>query len=211
MSSSTPTVDNLFAAAEHRISCYTLTKSSPIPDTRVQEIVHQAVKHAPSSFNVQSTRAVVLVKDEHDKLWTIADDVAQRTHPDAYKGLGKMISGFKQAYGTVLWFEDQDPLDALAKKNPLFGDLVPSWSDVSSGMHQYLVWTALELQGLGCNLQHFNFMPEFAEGVVKEWKLPESWKLKAQLVFGEPVDGKLVRKNPRTYAPLEERVKVFGA
>lgn len=208
--SSQPTVDNLFAAAEHRISCYTLTNTSPIPDTRVHEIVNLAVKHAPSSFNVQSARAVILVKDQHSKLWTLADEVAQKTHPDAYRGLSKMIAGFKGAYGTVLFLEDEDPLTALAKKNSLFGDLVPSWSDVSSGMHQYLVWTALELEGLGCNLQHFNFMPDFAEGVVKKWGLPGTWKLKAQLVFGQPADG-LVRKNERTYQSLEERVKVFGA
>lgn len=204
------TVDDLFAAAEHRISCYQLSKDSPIADSRIHEIVNFAVKHAPSSFNVQSARAVILLKGEHDKLWNLADEVAQRTHPDAYKGLEKMISGFKSAYGTVLWLEDQDPLDALAKKNPLFGNLVPDWSDVSSGMHQFLVWTALELEGLGCNLQHFNFMPEFADEVGKKWELPATWKLKAQLVFGTPVNG-LVRKSEKTYNPLEERVKIFGS
>ena len=203
-------VDSLFAAAEHRISCYQLSKESTIADSRIHEIVNFVIKHAPSSFNVQSTRAVILLKDEHTSLWDIADNVAKSTQPDAYKGLSKMVAGFKAAYGTILFLEDQGSLDALAGKNPLFGHLVPDWSEASSGMHQFLVWTGLELEGLGCNLQHFNFMPEFSNEVSKRWGLPSTWKLKSQLVFGKPTNG-LVRKSERTYAPLENRVKMFGA
>jgi uncharacterized protein len=77
-------------------------------------------------------------------------------------------------------------------------------------MHQFVVWTALELEGLGCNLQHYNFIEDFAQGVRKEWNVPESWTLLSQLVFGTPVDG-LKRSRERTYAPLEERVKIHGA
>lgn len=211
MSSSRPSVESLFDAAKTRISCYTLSKESPIPDSRIREIVETAVKHAPSSFNVQSARAVVLLKDEHNTLWNLADETVKSTIEEKMHGmLSGMVSGFRGAYGTVLWFEDKDALDGLAAKNPLFGNLVPEWGDVSNGMHQFLVWTALELEGLGCNLQHFNFMPEFSEAVLKQWDLPESWKLKSQLVFGQPTGG-LVRKKGRAYAPLEDRVKVFGA
>jgi len=52
-------------------------------------------------------------------------------------------------------------------------------------------------------------MAEFSDEVTKRWNLPESWKLKSQLVFGTPTDG-LVRKWDRTYAPLEDRVKVYS-
>jgi predicted oxidoreductase (fatty acid repression mutant protein) len=52
-------------------------------------------------------------------------------------------------------------------------------------------------------------MQEFSDDVAKKWDLPSSWKLKSQLVFGKPANG-LVRKMPRTYAPLEERVRIFG-
>lgn len=77
-------------------------------------------------------------------------------------------------------------------------------------MHQFIVWTALELQGLGCNLQHYNFMPEMVRQVREIWGLPDTWELNAQLVFGQPVDG-LKRARERTYLPLEERVRAFGA
>jgi hypothetical protein len=211
MSKSIPTVDDLFAAAETRISCYTLTKESPIPDSRIYDIVGFAIKHAPSSFNVQSARAVILTKAEHDKLWGMADQTAKSTKSEKEYGmLSGMVKGFAGAYGTVLWFEDTDALDDLAAKNPMFGHLVPQWGDHSSGMHQFIVWTALELEGLGCNLQHFNFMPEFSKAVSKQWSLPKSWQLKSQLVFGKPENG-LARKKERTYAPVEERLKLIGS
>lgn len=108
---SPPTVSQLLKASETRISCYELSKTPapPIPDTRIHEIINHTIKHAPSSFNVQSTRAVILFKDEHDKLWDLADEVAQKSHPEAHeKMLGKMVKGFREAYGTVLWFEDQE-------------------------------------------------------------------------------------------------------
>ena len=211
MSKTTPTVDNLFAAATTRISCYTLTKESPISDDRINEIVGFAIKHAPSSFNVQSARAVILTKSHHDKLWDIADSTAKAKKSEKEYGmLGGMVKGFAGAYGTVLWFEDTEALDGLAAKNPMFGHLVPQWGDHSSGMHQFIVWTALELEGLGCNLQHFNFMPEFSEEVSKQWNLPKSWQLKSQLVFGKPEDG-LVRKRERTYAPVEDRVRLINS
>ena len=210
MPATSPSVDSLFAAAETRLSCYTLTKESPIPDSRIHEIVSFAIKHAPSSFNVQSARAVILTNGEHDRLWEIAEQTAKSTRSEKeYEMLKKMIGGFAAAYGSILWFEDKNALDGLAAKNPLFGHLVPQWGDHSSGMHQFLVWTALELEGLGCNLQHFNFMPEFSDEVLKQWDLPKSWRLKSQLVLGKPEDG-LVRRRERMYAPVEERVKLIG-
>ena len=53
-------------------------------------------------------------------------------------------------------------------------------------------------------------MPEFSDQVRETWKLPETWKLHCQLVFGQPKDG-LARSREREYSPLEDRVKVFGS
>lgn len=67
------------------------------------------------------------------------------------------------------------------------------------------VWTALEAEGLGCNLQHYN--PLIDKKVQKEWGLPETWTLKAQLVFGKPTGqpGEKAQKGP-----IEARFKSFG-
>jgi len=73
-------------------------------------------------------------------------------------------------------------------------------------MHQFIVWTALEAEGLGCNLQHYQ--PGITEAVMAEWKIPETWALKAQLVFGKPTAGAGEEKPKR---PVEECLKVFGA
>ncbi|KIV87632.1 hypothetical protein PV11_03164 [Exophiala sideris] len=205
------TVENLFAAIENRISCYTLTNKSPISDERIHQIINDTVKHTPSAFNVQSTRAVILVKQEHEKLWDIGDAQVKKTMPEpAYQALAPKIQGFKAAYGTVLWFEDQAALDTLKTKNPGIQHVIPDWSQHTNGMHQFIAWTALELEGLGANLQHYSFMADFSKEVLEAWNLPRTWVLHSQLVFGQPADG-LKRSRERTYAPLEERVKFIGS
>jgi predicted oxidoreductase (fatty acid repression mutant protein) len=68
----------------------------------------------------------------------------------------------------------------------------------------FKVWTALASEGLGANLQHYS--PLIDTPVQKQWNIPASWKLDAQLVFGTPT-GQPIEK---TFAPLEDRFKVFG-
>ena len=45
-----------FEAVIGRRSIYTISAESPIPDEKIEEIVANAVKHVPSSFNSQSGR-----------------------------------------------------------------------------------------------------------------------------------------------------------
>ena len=73
-------------------------------------------------------------------------------------------------------------------------------------MHQFVLWTALEAEGFGANLQHYQ--PPIESPLAKEYGLPEAWKLKSQLVFGKPTGGPAQEK---TFKPIEERLKVFGA
>lgn len=58
-------------ALKNRRSHYAISKDSVISDERIQEIVNEAVKHTPSSFNSQSARVVVLLGEQHDKLWNM--------------------------------------------------------------------------------------------------------------------------------------------
>ncbi|KAL4785241.1 Nitroreductase-like protein [Aspergillus varians] len=71
-------------------------------------------------------------------------------------------------------------------------------------MHQFAVWTLLEAEGLGANLQHYNPMLETRAS--EEWNIPGDWSLKAQLVFGKP-NGPAREK---TVEPLEKRLFVYG-
>lgn len=77
----------------------------------------------------------------------------------------------------------------------------------SQGINQFITWTALANEGLGCNLQHYN--PMVTKNVMETWDVPETWALKAQLVFGKPT-GPPRGGVEKQFAPLETRVKVFG-
>lgn len=88
-----------------RRTIYGLEAKSPIADSKIQEIVEQCILHVPSSFNSQSTRVVLLLKGEHEKLWDITKEVLQGVVPaEQFEGAAKKIGGFKAGYGTVSFF-----------------------------------------------------------------------------------------------------------
>ena len=87
---------------ETRRSIYPLSNSSPISDDRIVEIVRTAILHVPSSFNSQSTRAVVLLKKEHEKLWDITKECLKPQVPEEqFQQTSKRLDGFRAGYGTV--------------------------------------------------------------------------------------------------------------
>ena len=90
------------AVAERR-SYYGLTKESTVSDDRIEELVKQTILHTPSPFNVQSTRCVVLLKKEHEKLWDITKEILKTvTPPERLDYTLKRITGFHGGYGTVI-------------------------------------------------------------------------------------------------------------
>ncbi|KAI9804072.1 MAG: hypothetical protein M1825_001473 [Sarcosagium campestre] len=197
---------SLFDAVESRRSIYQLDKSSTISDARVKEIVEFALLHAPSAFNSQSARIVILLNEDHEKVWDITKEALQGIlPPERFEASAGRINGFRAAHGSILFFEDSDTTHDLEKSYPSYADRVPGWSHHTSGIHQYIIWTALETEGLGANLQHYN--PLIDEKVKATWKIPQQWELHAQLVFGKPVGS----PNEKTFKPLEERLKVYGA
>ena len=72
-------------------------------------------------------------------------------------------------------------------------------------MTEFTVWTALEAEGLGANLQHYS--PLIDAKVASTWKIPEDWELNAQLVIGTP-EGSAGEKS---FKPVEERFLTYGA
>ena len=91
----------------------------------------------------------------------------------------------------------------MQEKFPLYRDNFPIWSLQSSGMLQFAIWTALELEGWGASLQHYN--PVIDEAVRAEWKIPASWKLIAQMPFGKPAEP----AGDKEFRPLAERMMVY--
>lgn len=56
-------------------------------------------------------------------------------------------------------------------------------------MHQFTLWTALDAAGLGANLQHYQIVESVVTRAAEMYKVPESWSMQAQLVFGGVADG----------------------
>ncbi|EHI99714.1 nitroreductase [Clostridium sp. DL-VIII] len=195
--------DFLSAVADRR-SYYGISKETVVSDERIEEIIEHSVKHTPSAFNSQSARIVLLLGKEHDKLWDITKEALRKIVPaDKFKDTEDKINSFKSGYGTVLFFEDKSIIESLQEKFALYKDNFPIWSQQSSGMHQFVIWTALEIEGFGVSLQHYNELIE--SDVKKEWHIPDSWKIIGQMPFGKPT----AEPSEKEFKPLEERIKVF--
>ena len=93
----------LLDAIKNRGSLHTLSDEQVISDARVQEIVSEGILHAPSPFNCQSGRAIVLIKEEHKKFWDLAHNTAKAAVPPHVfeKVFGPRTTMFRAAYGTV--------------------------------------------------------------------------------------------------------------
>lgn len=204
------TADTLLQIASGRRSIYALSKKLPaaVTASRIQELVKNSFQTAPSAFNSQPTRAVVLFGAEHDRLWEITRSKLRELVKDEekWKGTSARMDMFQGAAGTVLFFDDMSTVKSMQENVPSYADKFPHWATQAGAMHQYLLWTTLQAEGLGANLQHYN--PVIDAEVTKTWGIPETWKLDAQLVFGGRPEEE---EAPKERKPFEEVVKVFGA
>ncbi|EXL70803.1 hypothetical protein FOPG_13423 [Fusarium oxysporum f. sp. conglutinans race 2 54008] len=138
-------------AAHNRRSIYQLNRSSSISDDMIEEIIHQAIENVPSSFNSQSTQLVVLLKENHHKFWILGLEGLKAIVPaDSWPKAEKRITGFRDSYGSVLFYEDPKVISELQVKFAIYADRFPLWSE----------HTTLEARGFGANLQHYNPLPD---------------------------------------------------
>ena len=199
-------LQTLHAIAEKRRSIYALNDNLPISNDEVLNVVEHAILHTPSSFNSQSTRLVVLLGDEHKKLWDIVEDLLRKIVNDDEKftSTAEKLAGFKAGAGTIMFFEDQAVVKGLQEQFAAYADNFPVWAEHTNAMHQYVIWTALAAVDVGANLQHYNGVID--EAVASTWYIDKDWKLVAQMVFG----GIVAPAGEKTFEPVEKRVKVFG-
>ena len=192
-------------ALSNRRSYYHIGHESPVVDDEIIRIIHEAVKHVPSAYNSQSTRIVLLLREEHKKLWGIVKKTLKMMLPEEVfaRTEKKIDTSFESGYGTVLFFEDTSVVGNFMEAFPLYSDNFKTWSQHTSAMHQFTIWTMLEDLGFGASLQHYN--PLIDEEVKRTWHLPKEWELIAQMPFGMPLEA----PGEKTFKPMEERVKVF--
>ncbi|CAN7296060.1 MULTISPECIES: nitroreductase family protein [Peribacillus] len=195
---------DFYTAIKERRSYYGINKEVQVSDEKIKEIVEFAVKHTPSAFNSQSSRLVVLTGSAHDKLWDITTQALRKAVGEGdFSGTQQKMDSFKAGYGSILFFEDESVVKSLQEQFATYADNFPIWSQQTSGMHQLVVWTALEAEGLGATLQHYN--PLIDDEVKKEWNVPSNWKLIAQMPFGNPT----AQPGDKEFKPLEDRIKFY--
>ncbi len=187
-----------------RRSIYALDKNVSLSQDEIEEIIKEAVKHSPSSFNSQTSRAVILFGENHDKLWNIVEDTLRKIVPaENFASTEGKIASFRAGYGTVLFFEDTDVIKGFQKDFALYAENFPIWSEQATGIAQHSVWVALAEAGIGASLQHYN--PLIDDAVKAEWNLPESWNLRAQMPFGNIA----AEPGEKEFMADEDRFRIF--
>jgi len=194
----------LTIAAKRRTQ-YALGNRLPISRDETTDLIRQAIKLSPSSFNSQSSRAVILFDDNSRTFWDFVKTELRKIVPtDAFAGTEAKINGFAAGAGTVLFYEDQNVVKALQEQFALYAENFPVWSEHSTGIAQFAVWTALAEAGIGASLQHYNPLPDAAAAA--QWNIPAHWKLRAQLPFGSN-EAPFTEKS---YMDDDERFKVYA-
>lgn len=188
-----------------RRSIYSIGKNLKHSTPEIEKLIQEAVKHSPSAFNSQSSRVVVLFDQSHQNFWNIVLDVLKNIIPaEALTGTEQKIQSFASGAGTVLFFEDQNVIKGLQEQFELYADNFPIWSEHSTAIAQFAVWTVLAEQGIGASLQHYN--PIIDEKINAAFNIPTHWKLRAQLVFGS-IEGEAGEK---AFIEDGSRFKTFG-
>ena len=168
---------------KQRRTIYAVGKNVALTPEQIESVIKEAVNHSPSAFNSQTSRIVTLFGESHLQFWNIVRETLRKIVPEAaFEGTNTKINSFAAGYGTVLFYEDQDVVKSLQEQFALYADNFPVWSEHSSAIAQFAVWTVLSEQNIGASLQHYN--PIVDAEIAEIFDIPANWKLRAQLVFG---------------------------
>ena len=194
-------------AIEHRRSCYSLSATNPVSESDIISAIDRIILSTPSAYNSQSTRLVVLFGRHHTQLWEIVKNALEEfVSPEAFTGVKEKIdSSFAAGCGTVLFYEDMAVIEQLKEKYTTYADKFDEYSEHTSAMHQFAVWTALEDMELGASLQHYN--PLIDTAVAHQWNISKEWRLIAQMPFGIPLS---VTETKAQHLPHTIRRLVFS-
>jgi len=155
-----------------RRSQYALGKNLPVSQDQVTQVIKQAIRETPSSFNSQSTRSVILFGEHSVKFWELTKEELRKIVPaEAFASTEQKINGFAAGAGTVLFFVDTQVIKQQQEHYPLYADNFPLWGEHANGMAQFAVWTALADVNIGASLQHYN--PLVDEAVREQWAFDE--------------------------------------
>lgn len=181
-----------------RRTIYQLNKNMPVSDEEVIQVIKDVTELTPDAFNMKSARVIVAMNDNHDALWDVIYDAFEG------KVSKEKIQTFKDGYGTVLYFIDDQVVENLQEQFALYADNFPVWAQQANGMLQYGIWNALADLNVGASLQHYN--PVIDKAVKEMFNVPEHYRLIAQMPFG----GIVQEAEPKEKEDITQRVKVFN-
>ena len=178
---------NFVQAIRHRRTIYSLGPHTDLPTQKIIDMLDTVLLNIPSAFNAQSTRLVLMMGEHHLRLWEIVKErLAEIVAPEVFgRTREKIDSCFAAGCGTILFYEDTEVVEQQKREYEVYASAMDEYSSQTSAMHQLAVWTMLSDMGFGASLQHYN--PLIDHRVAREWQLPEWWRLKAQMPFGEPL------------------------
>ncbi len=189
-------------AVRARRSQYALKNTIKVSEAEVLEVITESIRHTPSAYNTQTTRAVVLLGEKHKQLWNIAKEVLLALiGPERFvKTEAKIDKSFLSGYGTVLFFIDEEEVAKYVKD---ISENFTGWALESAGMAQINAWNGISSLGLGANLQHYN--PIIDDRVRAAFDIPPSWKLIGQMPFGDILE----QPGEKEFKDINEVVRVM--
>lgn len=194
----------LLKAIQNRRSFYNISPKTTITSNSIIKLIEEALIHTPSAFNMQSARIVLLLNKNHNLFWNIVKNTLKQVIPsDKFKSTEIRINNFENGYGTILFYEETNTEKQFSERFQLYKDNFPIWIEQANGMLQSNIWMLLEEAGLGVSLQHYN--PLIDETIREKWGISNSWRLIAQMPFGEPTK----KPNPKETIPVKNRIKIF--
>lgn len=176
--------DSLKDAILERRSIRVLKKDDRLDENYIRKILSTCM-YAPSPFNMQSARTVVLIGKSHDDFWNIVKDTLREIVPqEKFSSTENKLNGFMGGNGTLLFFNDDAIVNSFKDKFKLYADMFEIWAEHAAAILQYACWLRFYDDRIGASLQHYN--PIIDNKVKERFEIDDSWRLIAQMPFGAP-------------------------
>lgn len=188
---------SIVESLKNRRSYYHINKELPVSQEEVIGKIQELTELVPDAFNMKSSRIVVMMGENQDRLWDAIYEVFGGKVPR------EKIDSFKAGAGTILYFVDENVVKGMQEQFALYADNFPIWANQASGMLQLSIWTGLRELNIGASLQHYN--PIIDDMVHKMFEVPENYRLLAQMPFGGIVE----EPEPKEKEDITKRINLF--
>ena len=178
---------------EKRRSNYDLGNNLEISKKDLINLLRKIIYYAPSPFNVQSSKIVLLNKKSHHLLWTtvVEEYLKKNNNGELLDSDKARIKREDKAYGTILFYKDERVIEEFKEKLDTYEQKsLDSWCIEESAMLQMNIWNELRLRNIGAHIVHFD---DIDEEVSVAFDIDKNYKLVAMMVFGNIIQEAAVK------------------